>query len=108
MDSRYVVKMKKLLSITDSKEDTKIEYELELARDTINLQRNFTPTDDNEVEPQYRSLMVEMAMSSYSKRGAEGELAHSENGISRTYETGNIYPSSLLKQIIPKVKGKYK
>ena len=35
-----------------------------------------------------------------NKRGAEGETAHSENGISRSYESADI-PESMLSGIIP-------
>ena len=36
------------------------------------------------------------------KRGAEGQTAHSENGISRSYESADV-PSSMLNQIVPHV-----
>ena len=35
-----------------------------------------------------------------NKRGAEGETAHSENGVSRSYEDGDI-PPTLLRRILP-------
>ena len=43
---------------------------------------------------------VEVAAYLLNKRGAEGETAHSENGISRSYEDGDV-PSSLLRDIVP-------
>lgn len=59
----------------------------------------FDPTV-TEVPEQYHFLQVEIAVYLLNKRGAEGEAAHSENGISRTYENGDV-PSSMLRQIIP-------
>lgn len=59
----------------------------------------FDPTAA-EVPEQYSMLQVEIAVYLLNKRGAEGEAAHSENGISRTYENGDV-PSSMLRQIIP-------
>lgn len=53
-----------------------------------------------EVPKQYEYLQVEIAVYLLNKRGAEGETAHSENGISRTYEDGDI-PPTLLRQIVP-------
>lgn len=53
-----------------------------------------------EVPAQYERIQLSIAVELYSRRGAEGETAHSENGINRTYEAGDISPS-LLKQIIP-------
>lgn len=59
----------------------------------------FDPTAA-EVPEQYSLLQVEIAVYLLNKRGAEGEASHSENGISRTYENGDV-PSSMLRQIIP-------
>ena len=53
-----------------------------------------------EVPEQYSLLQVEIAVYLLNKRGAEGESAHSENGISRTYESGDV-PPSMLRQIVP-------
>lgn len=59
----------------------------------------FDPTV-TEVPEQYSLLQVEIAVYLLNKRGAEGEAAHSENGISRTYENGDV-PASMLRQIVP-------
>ena len=48
----------------------------------------------------YKRVCLEIAAYMINKRGAEGETAHIENGISRYYETGGI-PSSILRKIIP-------
>lgn len=52
------------------------------------------------VPPQYDMLHVEITAYMLNKRGAEGESSHSENGISRQYEDGDI-PPSLMRQIVP-------
>lgn len=59
----------------------------------------FDPTV-TEVPEQYSLLQVEIAVYLLNKRGAEGEAAHSENGISRTYENGDV-PPSMMRQIVP-------
>lgn len=59
----------------------------------------FDPTV-TEVPEQYHFLQVEIAVYLLNKRGAEGESGHSENGISRTYENGDV-PPSMLRQIVP-------
>lgn len=56
--------------------------------------------DVTEVPPQYESLQIEIAAYMLNKRGAEGQTSHSENGISRGYEDGDV-PSSLLRTITP-------
>lgn len=52
------------------------------------------------VPSQYEQVQVAIALELYAKQGAEGQTAHSENGISRTYEAGDVSPS-LIKQIVP-------
>jgi hypothetical protein len=51
----------------------------------------------------YGGKQVEIAVYLYSKMGAEGQTAHSENGISRSYESADI-PDSMLRDIVPLVK----
>jgi hypothetical protein len=53
-----------------------------------------------EVEPRYVDLQLRIAVELYNKQGAEGESAHSENGISRTYESAGI-SKNLLYEITP-------
>lgn len=48
----------------------------------------------------YDSLQVEVAAYFINKRGAEGEVSHSENGISRTYADADI-PANMLRKIVP-------
>ena len=52
------------------------------------------------VPAQYSCLQVEIAAYMLNKRGAEGQTLHTENGISRSYENGDV-PSSMLKAVIP-------
>lgn len=53
-----------------------------------------------EVPERYHSLQCEIAAYMLNKRGAEGQTAHSENGISRQYENADI-PKTLMSQIVP-------
>lgn len=52
------------------------------------------------VPDQYAHAQVEIAVYLLNKRGAEGQTSHSENGISRSYESADI-PSTLLRDIVP-------
>ena len=83
-----------------------IRDEIQEAIDAVNERRRFEPTPDIPFEPQYASLIVKLALSSVSKYGAEGEKAHSENGISRTYDSASEYPESLLSRVIPLAKAR--
>ncbi len=68
----------------------------------LNKRHPFGYPEGTEVEPKYETVQVKMALELFSKRGAEGEVSHSENGISRGYESASISPS-LLNMVVPKV-----
>lgn len=82
-------------------DDTLLSY-LKIAGHKI--VRRAYPYDDTvtEVPARYGYLQCEIAAYLLNKRGAEGEISHSENGISRTYGSADV-PESMLKEIIPKV-----
>lgn len=52
------------------------------------------------VPERYAHVQVEIAVYLLNKRGAEGQTAHSENGVNATYEDGDV-PPSLLRDIVP-------
>lgn len=81
--------------------DEDISDEIEDAIDFVNNRRGFQPTSDCLYEKKYNSIIVELALYAISKYGAEGEVAHSENGISRSYENGSGYPRTLARRITP-------
>lgn len=60
------------------------------------------PFDDTvqEVPVKYQQLQLEITLYLLNKRGAEGQTAHSENGINRSYENGDV-PDSMLDEITP-------
>lgn len=60
------------------------------------------PYDDTvkEVPRRYSAVQCEIAAYLLNKRGAEGEISHSENGISRMYENADV-PESMLVDVIP-------
>lgn len=53
-----------------------------------------------EVPDRYAYNQVEIAAYLLNKRGAEGQTSHSENGISRSYENGDV-PLTMLREIVP-------
>ena len=62
------------------------------------------PYDDTvtEVPRRYGYLQCDIAAYLLNKRGAEGQTAHSENGISRSYESADV-PESMLREIVAHV-----
>ena len=57
-------------------------------------------TDETIVPPRYDFLQCEIAAYLLNKRGAEGQTSHSENGISRSYESADV-PESLIGAVMP-------
>lgn len=76
---------------------------LDAAYDII-MQRRF-PYEDwpDELEQRYWGLQIRIAVDLFNKSGAEGEMSHSENGVSRTYGAENV-STDLLAEIIPKAR----
>ena len=56
--------------------------------------------DVTSVPNKYVMNQIEIAVYLLNKQGAEGETAHNENGINRSYESGGV-PESMLEGIIP-------
>ena len=81
--------------------EAKIELQLEFAKDFINDRRGYTPTEDSPLEDKYMNLQVLLTVEALSKDGAEGERAHSDNGVSRTYDNASPYSDALANRIIP-------
>lgn len=82
-------------------QDAQIEFELEMAAETINDIRGYTSTEERPIEDKYLGLQVLLTVEALSKYGAEGEKSHSDNGVSRVYENGSPYSTALLSRIIP-------
>lgn len=87
-------------------DDEILEDCIETAKNAI-LSRRYPyqdwPVDDNGdtfVETRYEDLQFRMAMDIYNKIGAEGEMSHGENGVSRTFESSWI-SKQLLEEVTP-------
>lgn len=56
----------------------------------------------SEVPDRYKYLQAELAARYFYRKGGEGETAHSENGVNRTYSSPN--DEDLLREIMPYAK----
>ncbi len=86
--------------IPDEPDDGVLEDVLESAKNIILGHRY--PFDEwpEDVEPRYQDLQIRIAVDMYNRIGAEGQIAHSENGISRSW--GEEWVSGqLLREIVP-------
>ena len=66
----------------------------------LNRRYPFGPPEGATVDKRYEHIQLQIAVELFSKMGAEGQTAHNENGINRTYEAADVSPS-LLKRIMP-------
>ena len=92
------------IRITENVTDVELEDILESAKAVILSRRFPFGEHPEELENKYKDLQIRIAVEMFNKRGAEGETAHSENGISRSYARANV-SEDLLKEITPKVGG---
>jgi hypothetical protein len=101
MDKLQTLKL--LTGATDSEDDLLLTL-LSLAEGKI-LERLYPYDHSKETLPaRYVGKQIEIAVYLYNKQGAEGQITHSENGISRTYESADV-PESMLRGIAPFVGG---
>lgn len=66
----------------------------------LNRRYPFGAPEGATVPTAYEHIQLKIAVELFSKMGAEGETAHNESGINRTYEAADVSPS-LLRRIIP-------
>lgn len=93
-------KLTMLKAMTGEKDESVLFTYLSIAGNKI-LKRAYPFNSTVTVVPdRYAYNQVEIAAYLVNKRGAEGETAHSENGISRSYEDGDV-PPTLLREIVP-------
>ena len=93
-------KLSMLKTMTGETDEAMLSVYLSIAANKVC--RRAYPFDETvtTVPPRYDFNQVEIAAYLVNKRGAEGETAHSENGISRSYEDGDV-PPTLLREIVP-------
>lgn len=68
----------------------------------LNRRYPFGAPDGAIVPNIYEHIQLQIAVELFSKMGAEGQTAHNENGVNRSFEAADISPS-LLKRIVPVV-----
>lgn len=85
---------------TNEPDDAILEDILESAKSAIMARRYPFQEWPEELENRYLDLQFRIAMDLYAKIGAEGQTGHSENSISRTWESSWI-SESLLQEVIP-------
>lgn len=84
----------------DTDTDEVLDAMIDLAGvEVMNKMYPFGYPDGLVVPARYEMLQVQLAAELYTKRGADGQSSHSENGITRTWPE----KSALLARIVPHV-----
>lgn len=87
----------------DTAEDNLLSTLLTLSEGIVlNRRYPFGIPEGATVPTQYEHIQLQIALELFSKMGAEGQTAHNENGINRTYESAGV-SASLLRCIVPVV-----
>lgn len=60
--------------------------------------------EEEPVPKEYYNLIARMGLYLWNKQGADGEIHHTENGVTTSWESGDV-PESMLGQIIPLARG---
>lgn len=99
-NEQKIEKLKVLIS-PDTASDELISYLLEQSEGIIlNRRYPFGAPEGASLSPLHEQIQLRIAVELFSKMGAEGQTLHQENGVSRSWEAGDVSPS-LLRQIIP-------
>lgn len=85
----------------DMPSEEMLDMEIEDAKLAINNRRGVE--GDSEILPGHIGILIELCVESISKYGAEGEMSHGENGISRVYDNASRYSNATLYKIIPRM-----
>ena len=99
-NAEKIEKLKVLIS-PDIATDSLLLYLLEQAEGIIlNRRYPFGAPEGAVLSPIHQQIQLRVAVELFGKMGAEGQTAHDENGIKRTWEAGDVSPS-LLRLIVP-------
>ena len=91
-------------AMSDETDDDVISAFLLLAEDVIyNRVDPYETCAKEDVVEKYAGVQVKIAAYYLNKRGWDFETSHSENGVGRNYESGDL-PASILRELVPKAR----
>lgn len=100
-DAEKITMVKALVDQDELATDALVSVYLTIAKQKI-LDRMYpwgAPEEDIELPARYETLQCELASRLFLKRGAEGEITHTERNTSRQYASAT--DEDLLKAVIP-------
>ena len=99
-DTKRLLTLRAMIGDSDNPTNETLTVYLSLAVNAVMNRLYPFGWEDKHLPNKYDLKVCEIACYLYNKRGAEGQTGHSENGISRSYESASI-PNSMLKEITP-------
>lgn len=93
-------KIDTLARLSGEKDEDVLSSFLDIAAEKIMNRCYPFGAEGRRIPARYDHLQIEIAMYLYNKQGAEGETAHNENGINRSYESASV-PESMLAEVTP-------
>lgn len=100
MEQLTILKLRLGKGANDETQDDLLTALLNSAFSIIMSKRYPFGNAPKDLEAQYMDLQIRIAMDLFNKIGAEGETAHSEQGISRSYQSAWV-SQDLLGEIVP-------
>lgn len=102
MDKLVTLKVLSAIADTDTTQDTALTVYLNMAANKVIARAYPFDSTVTTVPDRYGFLQCRIAAYLWDKRGADGETSHTEPGVTRTYENGDV-PESMLSEIVPQV-----
>lgn len=98
-DSEKITMVQTLIGDSEAT-DALVSVYLEDAKSAILRRRYpFGMPESADIEPIYEMLQVKLAVRYFLRRGGEGEIRHTENGIDRAY--GSVNDEDLMMEVTP-------
>ena len=95
-----IIKLEELISPDTADKELLSQFIVLSEGIVLNRRYPFGPPEGAIVPAQFEHIQLLIALELFSKRGAEGQIEHDENGIARKYENAGV-SESLLRRIPP-------
>lgn len=93
-EAQKLIRLKTLLGITDTTQDTLLEEYLDMAKSEILnwLYSNIgsVPSEVTDVPTRYEQVQIQACIAGFNLIGAENEVRHAENGITREFKFSDM------------------
>lgn len=97
--AEQIIILRQLVDNDPEATDEMLDAYLTLATDKVRARLYPFDTTDKVVPERYNMVIIELAQRYFFRRGGQGEIMHSENGVTRTY--GSVNDNDVLSQVVP-------